>query len=370
MVYLQITLIVLLPLLLLELQKIKKWFKAIVMAYALGIVVGNVWPEFFVSDLLKEITGISIILAIPLMLFPSRVKDWVSQPKTLLLAYGLAVISTTITVVIAWFVFKNSLSDISVISGMIEGVYTGGTVNLNAIGLAFNAPNSLLVLLNGYDMFFSAIYLLTIFSFLPKLLSFVLPKSNNSISNVVEEKNEFNELTVSLKSISLLKSILLAILVLGFVAGVSVLLTGGMNELVLVFGVSVVAILLSFSLPIRNLPGNMILADYLMMIFGFSLGAQASISDIVSDQNGLLGYFIMTYLLMLVIHLILSKIFKIDVDTFIVSSTAAVFGPPFIGPVSESINNRNLIGPGIIVALMGNAIGTYLGIVVVELLQG
>lgn len=73
---------------------------------------------------------------------------------------------------------------------------------------------------------------------------------------------------------------------------------------------------------------------------------------------------------MLVIHLILSKIFKIDVDTFIVSSTAAVFGPPFIGPVSESINNRNLIGPGIIVALMGNAIGTYLGIVVVELLQG
>lgn len=368
MLYFQIVLIIGIPFLFLALQKRWAWMKSIVLAYLIGVVVGNIWPRFFVDGLLTELTGISIILAIPLMLFPSKVKDWLTQPKTLLLSYGLAVVATTLSVFIGWFFYKNTLTDIAIISGMVEGVYTGGTVNLNAIGLALEAPNSLSILLNGYDMALSGIYLLAIFSVLPKLLSFVLPVQEPAAVKIEAEEELFTKLNPIEKVKSILKGVAAAIGVLLISVGISLGATGQMNEMILIFGVSLIALGFSFIPSIRHLKGNMVSADYLMMIFGFCLGAQANVGDLISEQGGLLSYFLVTYFVMLLIHLLLAKIFKIDVHTFLVSSTAAVFGPPFIGPVSESLNNRQLIGPGIIVALMGNAIGTYLGIIIAQIL--
>ena len=113
----------------------------------------------------------------------------------------------------------------------------------------------------------------------------------------------------------------------------------------------------------------MLVADYFMLIFGFTLGLRANLQELFADPSALMYYFMVTYILMLMIHLGLSKIFKIDVNTFLISSTAAIFGPPFIGPVAESLKDRSLITPGIIVALLGNAIGTFVGVGMVYLLM-
>lgn len=367
--FLQIAIIIAAPFLFIHLQKRWDWMKSIVLAYLTGVVFGNFVPGFFESMILKELTGISIILAIPLMLFPTRIKDWLIQPKTILISYGLALIATTISVFIGFKVFGNQLSDGALISGMIEGVYTGGTVNLNAIGIAFDSSNSLMVLLNSYDMAFSSIYLLGIFSFLPKILRRILPNQNKVIGTTEFTEEGFDTLTSKQKILSVLKGLGIAVLVLGITIGISFLITGEMNELVLVFGVSILALILSVNKKVRSIKGHIVTADYLMMVFGFCLGAQANVGDLVSEQSGLMNYFLLTFICMLTIHLFLARIFKIDVDTFLVSSTAAVFGPPFIGPVAESLENRSLIAPGIVVALMGNAIGTYLGILVVQLLS-
>lgn len=369
MLILQILLIIGLPFLLLKIERQYPWAKSIVLAYVLGVVVGNVVPDFFVTELLKEITGISIIIAIPLLLFPTHFKELLNQPKSLLLAYGLAVVSTTISVGIGYYLFKDELIDIAMISGMVEGVYTGGTVNLNAIGLAFSAPEELVVLLNGYDMAFSGIYLLAIFTFLPSILSKVLQKpSDLEVSEIANDGNKFEELPVRMKVLSVLKGLGLSVLILGLVAGFSMLWLGDVNELVVIFGVTALALFVSNNKSVREWKGNMITADYLMMIFGFTLGAQANIESLMNENSGLMAYFITTYALMLIIHLLLVKLFKIDYHHFLISSVAAVFGPPFIGPVAESLGNRSLITPGIIIALIGNAIGTYLGIIVVKIL--
>lgn len=369
MIILQISVIFLLPLLFFAIEKRWSWFKPIVMAYAIGIIAGNLAPESFDPALLNEVTGISIILAIPLMLFPTHIKSWVKQPKTLLLAYGLAAISTTLSVIVGWFIFKDELAQIAVISGMLEGVYTGGTVNLNAIAIAFNAPESLIVLVNGYDMAISGIYLLGIFTFLPKLLGKVLPMTNTlEKTEAMISDNSFSNLSLSTQSIQVLKGISMAVLVIGMVAGISFWAKDKIDELIMVFGVTGVALLFSNIKWIRSLDSNMPTADYLMIVFGFSLGLQANLSEMFYEQSGVFGYFIFTYLLMLVFHLFLSWVFKVDVYAFLLSSVAAVFGPPFIGPVAESLNHRSMIASGIIIALMGNALGTYLGILLTKIL--
>jgi uncharacterized membrane protein len=369
MIILQIAIIVALPLALFKLESKVNWLKSIVMAYVLGILIGNVMPQFFEYDVLHELTGVSIILAIPLMLFSSNIKDWIKQPKKMLISYMLAVIATSISVAIGWIVFVGKMENMPLISGMIEGVYTGGTINLNAVGYAFDSPDHLRVLLNGYDMAFSGIYLLAIFTFLPKLLKKFLGKGDmETIVSTGVNEVEFSQLDDKKKLISIFQGIGLSGLILGLVAGISILLTKQMDELIIIFGVTGLALLSSNMKQVQRIKGTMVMADYFMIIFGFTLGAQANISELLTGHEQLLMYFLLIYTSILIIHLILVRLFNIDSDTFLVSSTAAIFGPPFIGPVAESLNKRNLIAPGIIVALMGNAIGTYLGILVVKLL--
>lgn len=369
MIVLQILTIIGIPFLLLKLEKKWSWFKAIVMSYVLGILIGNIIPSAFDMGIAKEITGISIILAIPLMLFSTSIGSILKQPKTLLISYGLAVVATTISVLVGYYLFRDSLENIEVISGMVEGVYTGGTVNLNAIGIAYQVPNELVVLMNSFDWSFSGIYLLLIFTVLPKLLEFVLPKTK-VLGDYNEEANEdaFETMEMKGKVVSISKGVGLSVFLLVTMAGVSFLWFGNLNELVLIFGVTGLALLLSSVKGVQSLKGNMIASDFFMLIFGFSLGLQANIFDLFTDRSELFSYFLLTYSLMLLIHLALAKIFKVDVHSFLISSSAAVFGPPFIGPIAEALGNRALITSGIIVALIGNAIGTYLGVVLISLL--
>tara|TARA_R110002050_G_scaffold290260_1_gene443782 strand:- start:111968 stop:113080 length:1113 start_codon:yes stop_codon:yes gene_type:complete len=370
MIILQILAIIAVPFALLQIEK--KWasIKAIVMSYVVGIAIGNFLPSLFDTSVVTEITGISIILAIPLMLFPTRIQQVLKQPKTLLVSYALAVIATTISVLVGFVVFQVDLPDIHLISGMLEGVYTGGTVNLNAIGIAFHVPNELVVLMNGFDWAFSGFYLLLIFTVLPKILGFVLPKTESSYVGVtVENESNFGKLTLWQKTVSLAKGMGLSVLVLGVMAGISYLGWGGINEVVLIFGVTGLALVLSTIQGVQRMPGNMVASDFLMLVFGFSLGLQANVWQLFSDRSELFNYFLLTYSLMLVVHLLLARLFRIDVHSFLISSTAAVFGPPFIGPIAESLGNRSLITGGIIIALIGNAIGTYLGILIIGLLS-
>ena len=214
-------------------------------------------------------------------------------------------------------------------------------------------------------------YLLGIFTVFPKLLGKILPESvpdNASETEVLD--SVFERISIREKVISVGKGLALSIGILGFSAGLSWVIFHKVDEFILILSVTLLALVVSSFKVVRELPASMPTADYFLMIFGFTLGVQANIMDLFTGKGLLLGYFVFTYLVMLIAHLLLAKLFKIDVHSFLISSTAAVFGPPFIGPVAESIGARNAIAPGIIVALLGNAIGTYLGIVVITLLMG
>ena len=64
------------------------------------------------------------------------------------------------------------------------------------------------------------------------------------------------------------------------------------------------------------------------------------------------------------LHLLLAVLFRSDVDSFIIASTASILGPPFIGQVAGAIKNRELIPVGIALGLLGLTIGNFCGIFV------
>jgi uncharacterized membrane protein len=64
----------------------------------------------------------------------------------------------------------------------------------------------------------------------------------------------------------------------------------------------------------------------------------------------------------LLLHALLCKFAKIDVDTMIIVSTSAVCSPPFVPVVANGLKNREILVTGLITGIVGYAIGNYVGI--------
>jgi len=95
----------------------------------------------------------------------------------------------------------------------------------------------------------------------------------------------------------------------------------------------------------------------------------ADLRRVFSAVPQILLYVGFALLASILLHLILCRIFSIDADTMMITSTAAVFSPPFVGMVAVGIGNRDIIVPGITVGLIGYAVGNYLGISVAQALR-
>ena len=71
----------------------------------------------------------------------------------------------------------------------------------------------------------------------------------------------------------------------------------------------------------------------------------------------------------LLIHVLLSKLFKIDTDSTIIAITALSTSPPFVPVVAGALKNKEIIVTGITIGVIGYAIGNYLGIVMAYFLK-
>ena len=109
-------------------------------------------------------------------------------------------------------------------------------------------------------------------------------------------------------------------------------------------------------------------ADFLLLIFSFGIGLQIDLSTLLSE--GLNIYILVGYVFIgtVLIHYLLAWITNTDVDTLMITATAALYGPPFIAPVAKAINNRELIIYGIALGLLGYILGNYLGLSIAWLL--
>jgi uncharacterized membrane protein len=120
---------------------------------------------------------------------------------------------------------------------------------------------------------------------------------------------------------------------------------------------------------VRQLKGSFGLGNYLLLIFCVLVGSLANAEMVLRAAPVILGLVGLVMMIAIGLHLLLCIIFKIDLDTFVISSAAAIFGPPFIAPVAKAIRNPLLIPIGLALGVLGLAVGNYLGISVSHLLR-
>jgi uncharacterized membrane protein len=148
----------------------------------------------------------------------------------------------------------------------------------------------------------------------------------------------------------------------GASVGLSLLIVGKLHIGFVMLGVTTFGIGASLVKPVRELSGSFELGEYALLIFCAATGSLADVTRVTGTSLMLLSFVFIVMVTAAIIHFALCWVFKIDADTAIISSTATIFGPPFIGPVAAALKNRALVGPGLTLGLAGIALGTYLGL--------
>jgi uncharacterized membrane protein len=199
-----------------------------------------------------------------------------------------------------------------------------------------------------------------------KILPFKDESTDININMDIEDdvfenyKGMFSRKTFPKMMIGLLISIVM--LIIG--AGLSLAITGKLNELIIILTITTLAIAASFSKYVRTLPKTFELGMFFILIFSVVVASQFDIYSVNTSALSMLWFILFIMLTSVVLHLILSRIFKVSGDLFTVAHIGLLCSPPFIPPIVAAMGNRKVLISGIVIGLIGYAIGTYLGVAI------
>ena len=341
---------------------------AVVICYAVGILIGNIsiLPEniFGVQDTLMTLV---IPLAIPLIFFSIDIKKWSRLAGKSLLSFAFVVLAVLITVCASYFIFRSLVGEEAwKVSGMLIGVYTGGTPNLAAIGTALNIDPTVYVATHVSDVVIGAIWLLIVITVLQRvLLKFLPPFQRLGDEGQNHEQASFDSYSGIFQRriiVPLLGAFGIAVGIFAIAAALTLVVPQEFAMVVAILTVSTLGIALSFIPSIRRIPMTFQLGQYLILIFCLVVSSMADVRELLNTAPAMIGLVAFVYFISVAVHVALSAIARIDADTVIVTSVAGLYSPPFVPMVASVLKNKEVIVSGVITGIIGWVIGTYLGI--------
>lgn len=343
--------------------KIVKSLSVIVWCYILGFLL-NIASLGFDHQLAEIATYIAFPLSLPLLLFEVNLKSWFKLAGPAVKGFFVAVFTSIFIYTLMPLLFFSHLKEVPEFAAMMGAMSTGGTINFSALGVALDIePNSYIGLYTS-EAIVGAIYLIIIFKFSrPILKRFFLPfKFTEQAHGIVDCLPKFN---YQKALISLGASIFLAALS----AGISFLVFQDVHPTLFIVTLTTLSLMLPLKTKIGEIKESYPIGEYLLYVFCLSLGLMLDLEKLMSVGSHLLGFVAITYLSVIVLHFSLCKLFKIDGHTALITNVAGIFGPPFILPVAKSLNNDAIVMSGLTTSLVGQALGTYIGFLILWLIN-
>ncbi|RPI46248.1 MAG: DUF819 family protein [Bacteroidetes bacterium] len=352
----------------------------VVICYLGGLILGNtgIVPGS-ISGLQSDLMGVTILLGIPMVLFSENVVKWAKMARYTFLSLVLGVISVVVFTIAGYFVFRERIPEIWKISGMMIGVYTGGTPNLAAIARGLNVEEDLYILTHTVELATGAVVLLFLITGAKPFFSlFMKPyQSTRDTAETAVDVSEFESYQGFFGRTSfpgLLKAFGVSLAIFGLGYGITFLFKGDTKDTAAILTVTTLGILASLVPGINRIRKSFQLGMYFIYMFCVIVASKADLVSLFDPESaGLLANMFMFISLVLLgsllLHSLLSWIFGISADEYIMTSTALANSPPFVPVVAAAMRNKEVVVPGMIVGVIGYAIGTYLGVAIAYLLR-
>ncbi len=352
---------------------------AVVIAYAVGFVLGNIGilPRIAGVEKIQDmLTTLTIPLAIPLLLFSMNIRQWFKVAGKTMLSMLLALIGVVTTVVSGYFIFKDyGINELHNISAMLVGLYTGGAPNAASIKVAVGAEATSYMLVATYDLVIGAVHLLFVMTIAQRFFLLFLPKYRyiDPASAHLGDFDGMDPYWGMLQKrlfIPLIKAFGVAVLIFAIGGAASMLVPQSAQMAVVILLITSLGIAASLIPSINKIEKSFELGMYFILIFCMVVASMADLSKIDFNSAMIGAYVVYVIFGSMTIQSLLSKVFKVDADTFIITSTAFICSPPFVPVVAGALRNREIIFSGITVGIIGYAIGNYLGVFISYFLNG
>ena len=364
----------------------------ILLLYIVGILISNliIFPLGLgekLHGIQDALTSVMILLAFPMILFGCDFKNW--KLKKAIVAVAIGLVSVIVVDVLGFYIFNDNQMGFEKIAGLLVGVYTGGTPNLASLKIALNVDAETYIFVHTFDMIISFIYLVFLMSFGVRIFrlflsrriethqlhneneQFVIDTSKNDSNQHSEESCSYSGIFTKKHFSKTLGALGLAILIVGIGMGVSMLVSGKIdNMLVLILTMTTLSIAASFLPFVRKMEKSYDAGMYLVLIFSLVVASMVDVTaiDYRAGAN-IVAYIAFVIFCSLLLSILLSKIFKVDSDTMVITSVTLINSPLFVPMIAESMKNKKVIITGITIGVIGYAVGNYLGIIVTQILK-
>ena len=285
----------------------------------------------------------------------------------MIILFLIGSLATTLGILIAWFVINPKTvigDDASIIAGMLTGTYTGGSINFNAVALEYNFQEKGILYAGtiAIDNVVTTLWIIVTLAF-----PFLLRKfwKDKKISAPEKSMDTTHHQGIDFHS-------LMWLLFLGLSAYfISDVLATYIPQIPSMITISTLGIILAQFPFVTKLKGSQTLGLYLVYIFLAVIGAYCELNAVVELKTiglTLLGFTVLAVVLHGIITILLGGLIYKDWDMIAIVSQANIGGGTTAIALAETFKRKELLLPAILVGTLGNALGTYLGFMVVYLL--
>jgi len=258
----------------------------------------------------------------------------------------------------------------SILGGMFTATYTGGGLNFNTLALHYNVVEEGVLYAGAaaVDNVITTIWMLICLG-LPVALNQLWPKKPLDTNKASTSSNRF-----SMDSLNLNNLVILLILGL-FSLAISEVITTQLESVgVFIPGillVTTIALLLAQLPKIQRIRGANMIGMFGIYLFLVVIGAFCELSALQSI-GALAGQLLLFTSSAVFIHgliiFVIGSFTPFDWQLLAIASQANIGGATSALALAESFDRENLILPAVLVGALGNALGSYLGFLMVQLL--
>lgn len=309
-------------------------------------------------------------LAIPLLLFQADLKRIVREAGPTLIAFLIC--SAT---VVAGTIVSVALFDLgpyeSELAGIFTGTYIGGGLNFAAVSEATGMQgNTLLAAAYAADNVITNIHFLFIL-LLPGIAWLAKRYPTHHMDNATEFDVEAEGPVHQIANLDI-AGLLMALAAAFALAFVGKLLANfwGVPQFAILF-TTALALTVATLLPhqVDKLSGYREAGNVMMFIFLASVGASADVWQLIETAPILFVFAMVIVTIHMVLLLGIGMLLKLDLAELAMASAVCIGGPSSAPALASALGWRDLLIPGILAGSLGYAIGSFIGVSLVEFIR-
>ncbi len=315
--------------------------------------------------------------ALFVLLLNVNLKDLRRAGLPMLTMFLIGSVGTIVGVVVSMWLFSGPRTvgpQFFALAGMFTGTYIGGSINFHAVALHYGVAKSgnLFVAATAADNILTALWMIATLA-IPQFLQRVWPRRVRTSADQVEA-TPIQQQTPPADDSEILSPFDLALLIaLGLGAmWISQQLHNQFAAAPVVLLLTTIALVLAQFRAVNRLRGGRVLGLTAIYLFLAVIGAYCDMAALIRDGQLAVVLFGMICTLVL-IHagfvFGIGAIFRQEWAVLGIASQANIGGATSALALARSLDRPDLQLPAVLVGSLGNAIGTYLGILVAELLR-